>query len=61
MTYQLSPEIDQRIQSQLARGIYSTPAEVLTSPPRGPPNRGNSNRCNVFLAGGARLGLRARV
>jgi len=31
MTYQLPPEIDQRIQSQLALGIYSTPAEVLTS------------------------------
>jgi Arc/MetJ-type ribon-helix-helix transcriptional regulator len=30
MTYQLPPEIDQRIQSQLALGIYSTPAEVLT-------------------------------
>ncbi len=31
MTYQLPPEIDQRIQSQLALGIYGTPAEVLTS------------------------------
>jgi Arc/MetJ-type ribon-helix-helix transcriptional regulator len=31
MTYQLPPEIDDRIQSQLALGIYSTPAEVLTS------------------------------
>jgi len=31
MTYQLPPEIDQRIQSQLALGIYSTPADVLTS------------------------------
>ena len=30
MTYQLTPEIDQRIQSQLALGIYHTPAEVLT-------------------------------
>jgi Arc/MetJ-type ribon-helix-helix transcriptional regulator len=30
MTYQLPPEIDQRIQSQLALGIYTTPAEVLT-------------------------------
>jgi len=30
MTYQLPPEIDQRIQSQLALGIYHTPAEVLT-------------------------------
>jgi predicted transcriptional regulator len=29
MTYQLPPEIDQRVQSQLALGIYSTPAEVL--------------------------------
>ena len=31
MTYQLPPEIDQRIQSQIALGIYHTPAEVLTS------------------------------
>ena len=31
MTYQLPPEIDERIQSQLALGIYHTPAEVLTS------------------------------
>ena len=31
MTYQLPPEIDQRIQSQLALGIYHTPAEVLAS------------------------------
>ena len=29
MTYQLPPEIDQRIQSQLALGIYHTPDEVL--------------------------------
>lgn len=29
MTYQLPPEIDQRVQSQLALGIYNTPAEVL--------------------------------
>jgi Arc/MetJ-type ribon-helix-helix transcriptional regulator len=29
MTYQLPPDIDQRIQSQLALGIYHTPAEVL--------------------------------
>jgi Arc/MetJ-type ribon-helix-helix transcriptional regulator len=31
MTYQLPPEIDLRIQSQLALGLYRTPAEVLTS------------------------------
>jgi Arc/MetJ-type ribon-helix-helix transcriptional regulator len=31
MTYQLPPEIDDRIQSQLALGIYSTPAEVLAN------------------------------
>jgi predicted transcriptional regulator len=31
MTYQLPPEIDERVQSQLALGLYSTPAEVLTS------------------------------
>jgi predicted transcriptional regulator len=30
MTYQLPPEIDQRIQSQIALGIYKTPAEVLS-------------------------------
>lgn len=30
MTYQLPPDIDQRIQSQLALGIYQSPAEVLT-------------------------------
>lgn len=30
MTYQLPPEIDQRVQSQLALGIYHTPAELLT-------------------------------
>jgi predicted transcriptional regulator len=29
MTYELPPELDQRIQSQLALGINSTPAEVL--------------------------------
>lgn len=29
MTYQLPPEIDQRIQSQMALGIYHTPADVL--------------------------------
>ena len=29
MTYQLPPEIDQRIQSQIALGIYQTPADVL--------------------------------
>ena len=29
MTYELPPELDQRIQSQLALGLYSTPAEVL--------------------------------
>ena len=31
MTYQLPPDINDRIQSQLALGLYSTPAEVLTS------------------------------
>ena len=31
MTYQLPPEIDQRVQSQLALGIYQTPAEVLNN------------------------------
>jgi predicted transcriptional regulator len=30
MTYQVPPEIDQRIQSHLALGIYSTPAQVLS-------------------------------
>jgi Arc/MetJ-type ribon-helix-helix transcriptional regulator len=30
MSYQLPPEIDQRIQAQIALGIYQTPAEVLT-------------------------------
>lgn len=30
MPYQLPPEIDQRIQAQIALGIYQTPAEVLT-------------------------------
>jgi predicted transcriptional regulator len=29
MTYQLPPEIDERVQAQLALGIYATPAEVL--------------------------------
>ena len=29
MTYQLPPDIDQRVQSQIALGIYRTPAEVL--------------------------------
>jgi predicted transcriptional regulator len=29
MAYQLPPEIDQRVQSQIALGIYQTPAEVL--------------------------------
>jgi Arc/MetJ-type ribon-helix-helix transcriptional regulator len=29
MTYQLPPQIDARIQAQLALGIYSTPADVL--------------------------------
>jgi Arc/MetJ-type ribon-helix-helix transcriptional regulator len=29
MPYQLPPDIDQRVQSQIALGIYSTPAEVL--------------------------------
>jgi predicted transcriptional regulator len=31
MTYQLPPDIDQRVQSQIALGIYQTPAEVLTN------------------------------
>jgi predicted transcriptional regulator len=29
MTYQLPPDIDQRVQSQIALGIYQTPTEVL--------------------------------
>ena len=29
MSYQLPPDINQRIQSQLALGLYQTPAEVL--------------------------------
>ncbi len=29
MPYQLPPDIDQRVQSQLALGIYQTPTEVL--------------------------------
>ena len=29
MTYQLPPDIDQRVPSQIAIGIYQTPAEVL--------------------------------
>jgi Arc/MetJ-type ribon-helix-helix transcriptional regulator len=29
MNYQLPPELDERIQSQLALGLYATPAEVL--------------------------------
>lgn len=29
MTYQLPPDIDQRIQSQMALGFYQSPAEVL--------------------------------
>jgi len=29
MTYQLPPDIDQRIQSQIALGIYQTPDQVL--------------------------------
>jgi Arc/MetJ-type ribon-helix-helix transcriptional regulator len=29
MTYQLPPDIDQRVQSQIALGFYQTPAEVL--------------------------------
>jgi Arc/MetJ-type ribon-helix-helix transcriptional regulator len=29
MTYQLPPDLDQRVQSQIALGIYHTPAEVL--------------------------------
>lgn len=30
MTFQLPPELDSRVQSQLALGPYRTPAEVLT-------------------------------
>jgi predicted transcriptional regulator len=29
MTYQLPPDLDQRVQSQIALGIYQTPAELL--------------------------------
>lgn len=29
MTYQLPPDIDQRVQSQISLGIYQTPADVL--------------------------------
>jgi putative addiction module CopG family antidote len=29
MTYQLPPDLDQRVQSQIALGIYHTPAEVI--------------------------------
>jgi predicted transcriptional regulator len=29
MPYQLPPDIDQRVQSQIALGFYQTPAEVL--------------------------------
>jgi Arc/MetJ-type ribon-helix-helix transcriptional regulator len=29
MVYQLPPDIDQRIQSQIALGIYKTPTDVL--------------------------------
>jgi predicted transcriptional regulator len=29
MTYELSPQIDQRIQAQLALGVYQSPEEVL--------------------------------
>jgi predicted transcriptional regulator len=31
MTYQLPPDLNERVQSQLALGLYSTPTEVLTS------------------------------
>ena len=31
MTYQLPPDLNDRVQSQLALGLYSSPAEVLTS------------------------------
>jgi len=30
MTYQLPSDIDQRVQSHLALGLYNTPAEVLS-------------------------------
>jgi hypothetical protein len=30
MDYQLPPELDQRIQTQLALGIYALPADVLS-------------------------------
>jgi predicted transcriptional regulator len=30
MNYQLPPDLDQRIQSQLALGIYNSPAEMLS-------------------------------
>lgn len=30
MTYQLPPDLNERVQSQLALGLYHTPAEVLT-------------------------------
>jgi predicted transcriptional regulator len=30
MAYQLPPDIDQRVQSQIALGVYQSPAEVLT-------------------------------
>lgn len=29
MTYQLPPDIDQRVQSQIALGVYQTPDQVL--------------------------------
>jgi len=29
MSYQLAPDIDHRVQSQIALGLYQTPAEVL--------------------------------
>ncbi|HVT27142.1 MAG TPA: hypothetical protein VHE81_03905 [Lacipirellulaceae bacterium] len=32
MTNQLPPEIDQRVQSQIAFGFYQTPAEALNIP-----------------------------
>ena len=31
MTYQLPPDLNDRVQSQLALGLYSTPDEVLTN------------------------------
>jgi hypothetical protein len=30
MSYQLPPEIDQRVQAHLTLGIYATPAQVLS-------------------------------